>query len=116
MVRVGSRREDLKLSKSGRLLPPIPEILSVYELVSRPSFRETFVARLLQLQVHRSLGRAAWQRQIHIELRPILLAGIALGLGLGSIEQRSNLPLAKSRQLGVVTSAWLLRAARFRFS
>ena len=96
MVRVGSRREDLKLSKSGRLLPPIPEILSVYELVSRPSFRETFVARL--------------------ELRPILLAGIALGLGLGSIEQRSNLPLAKSRQLGVVTSAWLLRAARFRFS
>jgi hypothetical protein len=38
-----------------------------------------------------SLARAAWRRQIHIEPQPILLAGIALGLGLGRIERRSNL-------------------------
>ena len=36
-----------------------------------------------------------------IELRPVLLAGIASGLGLGSLERRSNLPLAKRRQLEI---------------
>jgi len=58
-------------------------------------FRETFVASLYGLRDRRSLGRAAWQRQIHIELQPVLLAGIALGLGLGRIERSSNLPLVK---------------------
>jgi hypothetical protein len=74
----------------------------------------TFVKHLspfLQPPDRRSLGRAAWRRQIHIELPPILLTGIALGLGLGSLERRSNLRLAKQCQLEVGTSASVFRAA-----
>jgi len=50
-------------------------------------------------------------RRIHIELPPILLTTIALGLGLGSLERRSNLRLAKQSQQEVGTSASVLRAA-----
>jgi len=62
------------------------------------------------------IGQANIRQPFSVELPPILLTGIALGLGLGSLERRSNPRLAKQCQLEVGTSASVLRAALGPFS